>query len=191
MHFRRKSLRIIAGKYKGRRLHTPRGESIRPTADRIREAIFNILGNQCRGCLVVDLFAGTGALGLEAMSRGADQVVFVDNRRAALDVIRRNIEVCGCGDSAMVFSADIKRNLSCLKRLTRSAEMVFMDPPYRKGLISPALHGLHSGGFIAPEAKLIIEHSADDPLPDPGQNFRLDDQRRYGKTLVSFLTYVL
>ena len=184
-------VRIIAGKFRGRRLHTPRGLFIRPTADRNREAIFNILGSQCRGRLVVDLFAGTGALGLEALSRGADQVAFIDNRRAALDVIRRNINACGCDASAMVFSADINRGLGCLKRVTRPAEMVFMDPPYRQGLINTALHHLHTGDFIASEARLIIEHSTDDTLPDHGEIYRIDDQRRYGKTLVSFLTYVI
>ena len=190
-HFRRKYLRIIAGKYKGRRLHSPRGKSIRPTADRVREAIFNIVGSRCQGHVVFDLFAGTGALGLEALSRGADQVVFVDSHHSAVDVIRRNISACGCGESTLVFAADIRQNLGCLKKAARPAEVVFMDPPYRQGLVGSALHQLHSGNFIAPEAILIIEHPSDDPLPETGEIFQLDDQRRYGKTLVSFLAYVI
>ena len=191
MPFRRKHLRIIAGKFKGRRLLTPRGRSIRPTADRIREAVFSILGGLFQGRMVFDLFAGTGALGLEALSRGADRTVFVDNRRAAVDVIRRNIAACGCDASALVFSADISRNLNCLKRLDRPAQIVFMDPPYRSGLIGPALHHLRGGGFMAPDARLIIEHALDEALPDTGETLQLEDQRLYGKTLVSFLTYMI
>ena len=184
-------MRIIAGKFKGRRLHAPAGRSIRPTADRIREAVFNILGGICRGRLVFDLFAGTGALGLEALSRGAEQVIFIDNRRAAINLIRRNIAACGCGASALVFFADVKKNLSCLKTVDRPADIVFMDPPYDSGLIRPALHHLHRGELIAPDARLIIEHSMDEAVPDAGEAYRMDDQRRYGKTLVSFLTYMI
>jgi 16S rRNA (guanine966-N2)-methyltransferase len=184
-------MRIIAGKYKGRRLHTPRGKAIRPTADRIREAIFNILGGVCRGRLVFDLFAGTGALGLEALSRGAAQAVFVDNRRSAIDTIRRNIAACGCEESAVALLADIRRQLDCLSQVERPAEMVFLDPPYRLDLIRPTLVQLDRRGLIAPDAGLIIEHSHQEALPELGERFRLVDQRRYGKTLVSFLTYVI
>jgi 16S rRNA (guanine966-N2)-methyltransferase len=184
-------MRIIAGKYKGRRLHTPRGGAIRPTADRIREAIFNILGGICRGRPVLDLFAGTGALGLEALSRGATQAVFVDNRRSAVDAIRRNIAACGCEERAVVHLADVRRQLDCLSRVERPAEMAFLDPPYRQDLIRPALEHLDRQGLVASEARLVIEHSIHEALPELAERFRLDDQRRYGKTLVSFLTYVV
>lgn len=184
-------MRIIGGEYKGRRLHTPRGAVVRPTADRVREAIFNILGGTCRGRLVVDLFAGTGALGLEALSRGAESAIFVDRQPSALDVIRRNIAACGCDHRSRAFLNDIKRNLNCLKRVDRSAELVFMDPPYHQGFIGPTLRHLHTGRFIAADTILIVEHAWDEVLPDLDNVFRLEDQRRYGKTLVSFLNYVL
>ena len=184
-------MRIIGGEYRGRRLHTPRGAVVRPTADRVREAIFNILGGACRGRLVADLFAGTGALGLEALSRGADSAIFVDRKRSAIDVIRRNIAACGCDRRSQAFLYDIMRNLNCLKRIDQPAELVFMDPPYHQGFIGPTLRHLHAGRFIAVDAILIIEHARDEVLPDLDDVFRLEDQRRYGKTLVSFLNYVL
>jgi 16S rRNA (guanine966-N2)-methyltransferase len=184
-------LRIIAGKYKGRRLKTPRGSAIRPTADRIREAIFNILGGGCRDRQVFDIFAGTGALGLEALSRGANRAVFVDNRRTAVDAIRRNIAVCGCEENSAVFLADVRRQLDCLNQVERTAELVFLDPPYQLDLIRPALQHLVRRSLVAPEARLVIEHSVHEALPELEGHFRLDDRRRYGKTLVSFLTYMV
>ena len=191
MHFRRKNLRIIGGKFKGRRLQPPRGATIRPTADRVREAIFNILGGACRQRLVVDIFAGTGALGLEAISRGAQRAIFIDNQRSAIEVIRRNIVACGCQLQAQAVRHDVARNLNCLKGVDVPAELVFMDAPYRQGLIGPALGHLSAGRFLAVDASIVIEHARDEALPDLDVVFQLSDQRRYGKTLVSFLNYVL
>lgn len=184
-------LRIIGGKFKGRRLNTPRGQSIRPTADRVREAIFNILGGICRERLVIDLFAGTGAMGLEALSRGAGYAIFVDSRRTAIDVIAHNIAVCRCETNTRAFLHDIRRNLSCLKIIEHPAELVFIDPPYHLGLIGPALGHLHHGRLVANNARVVIEHAWDEDLPADDTYFRLEDRRRYGKTLVSFLHYVL
>lgn len=186
-----KWMRIIGGELRGRRLIAPRGRKVRPTADRIREAVFNILTGTCRGACVIDLFAGTGALGLEALSRGAESAVFIDIDRVAVDVIRRNILTCGMASRGQAVRWDIRRNLNCLQGLVRTANLVFMDPPYGQGLAAHALDHLHRDRLLSPDAHLVIEQALNEPTAVLEGPYRLADQRRYGKTLVSFLAYVV
>jgi 16S rRNA (guanine966-N2)-methyltransferase len=184
-------LRVIAGELRGRNLHTVAGLATRPTADRTREAIFNILGPGIRGAHVLDLFAGTGAFGIEALSRGAASALFIEMDRQALAVLARNIQGCGLAERAAAIRWDAARNLDCLRHRDPLFRLVFMDPPYRQSLVAPALSHLHSARCLAPSARLVVEHGRDDPLPEPGDAYLLHDQRRYGKTLVSFLAYVI
>jgi 16S rRNA (guanine966-N2)-methyltransferase len=184
-------LRIISGALKGRKLRTARGYGTRPTADRTREAIFNILGLEVRGAHVLDLFAGTGAYGIEAISRGADSAVFIELEREPLAVLTANIRTCGLEARTLVISWDAARNLNCLRGGKRLFQIVFMDPPYRQALVQPALVNLHAARCLDAGARLVVEHGVDDPLPEADPPYRLQDQRRYGKTLVSFLTYVV
>lgn len=185
-------LRVIAGELRGRRLATVPGLKTRPTADRTRESIFNILGPTLRGLHVLDLFAGTGAFGIEALSRGAATACFVEIGRDALRVLSANLQALGLTERTSVLRADAARNLSGLTDRVPRFGLVFMDPPYGKDLVGPALVGLHAADCLAPGARLVVEHAADDDLPDlAAAACRLHDQRRYGKTLVSFLTYML
>jgi 16S rRNA (guanine966-N2)-methyltransferase len=184
-------LRVIAGQLKGRRLHTVPGLRTRPTADRTREAIFNILGAAVHDAHLLDLFAGTGAYGIEALSRGAASAVFVEAARDALHVLSRNILACGLAENTRVLRWNAARNLNCLRNWEPKFQLIFMDPPYGRGLVPPALFHLHAAGCVASGARLIIEHGADDPLPEPAPPYHLQDRRRYGKTLVSFLRYML
>jgi len=158
---------------------------IRPTADRLRESIFNIIGPRIRGKQVLDLFAGTGAMGIEALSRGAVHAVFIDNHPQALELIRRNISKVKAGERATVIPWDITRNLHCLRDGSIS-DIIFMDPPYRRGLIPNTLNYLqaHTTGV----RMIVVEHDAKESLHDLPEGFLLEDQRRYGKTLVSFLS---
>jgi 16S rRNA (guanine966-N2)-methyltransferase len=184
-------LRVIAGQFKGRRLRTVRGRHTRPTADRTREAIFNILGAAVFRVHLLDLFAGTGAFGIEALSRGAASAVFIEADREAINVLRSNIQACALAGSTAVLRWDAARNLNCLRSREPKFELVFMDPPYGHGLVMPALAHLHAADCVTSGAQLVIEHGRDDPLPDPAPPYHLLDQRRYGKTLVSFLSYVI
>ncbi len=184
-------LRIIAGQLKGRRLRTVPGLRTRPTADRTREAIFNILGTAVHHVHLLDLFAGTGAFGLEALSRGAASAFFVEADREAIKVLRSNIHACGLARSSGVLRWNAARNLNCLRSREPKFQLIFMDPPYGRGLVMPALSHLHAADCVASGARLVIEHGADDPLPDLAPPYHLQDQRRYGKTLVSFLSYVI
>jgi 16S rRNA (guanine966-N2)-methyltransferase len=184
-------LRIISGRFKGKKLHSVPGLTIRPTADRLRESIFNILSHEVLNAVVLDLFAGTGALGMEALSRGAESAVFVDNNPGTLSVIQRNIISCSFDKQAHIIKWDIRKNLNCLKSAGPAFDLVFMDPPYNLGMIKPALFNLDQTGSLKKGARIVVEHSPPEPIPDRIFRFEIADQRKYGKTLVSFLTYVI
>jgi 16S rRNA (guanine966-N2)-methyltransferase len=185
------SLRIISGRLRGKKLHTVRGMTVRPTADRLRESIFNILASRPRNAIVLDLFAGTGALGIEALSRGAEYAVFIDNSREALSVITRNIEASALSDRAKIIKWDIARNLDCIKSFTPAFNLVFIDPPYNRNQINPSLINLIKSESLAAGAWVVLEQAATETLEADPQAFAIDDQRKYGKTLVSFLSYVV
>jgi len=185
------ALRVIAGEFKGRRLRTIAGRRTRPTAGRTREAVFNILGPTVHRAHVLDLFAGTGAYGIEALSRGAASALFVEVDREACAVLNRNLQACGGIVPARVLRWNASRNLNCLRNHEPRFQLVFMDPPYGRGLVEPALVHLHHAQCLARNACLVIERCSDDPLLQPAGPYHLQDHRRYGRTLVSFLTYVL
>jgi 16S rRNA (guanine966-N2)-methyltransferase len=190
-------MRIIGGTLKKKRLSPVRGKEIRPTADRLRETIFNILAFGIRDAVVLDLFAGTGAMGIEALSRQAASAVFVDQSTAALATIRKNIAACKLAHCSRVIRWDAAKNLDCLSLRKERFSLVFIDPPYNRGLIAPAVFHLHQSGALATGARLVVEHTPAEPIDVDGRDrlpagaFRAVDQRRYGKTLVSFFEYML
>jgi len=182
-------VRIIAGAFRGRRLASvgkgDAGAHLRPTADRVRESLFNVLtssfGDPCAGAQVLDLFAGTGALGLEALSRGAAQAVFVENGRTALGLLRQNITLCDVSDRARILQRDARKIGACPGA---AATLVFLDPPYGKALGEAALAAALAGGWIAPGALVVWEESA---AITPPAAFDLCDERRYGETVIRIL----
>jgi 16S rRNA (guanine966-N2)-methyltransferase len=185
-------MRIIGGRSRGLHL-TPVGTGdadahLRPTSDRVREAIFNLLvnggyGNPVEAARVLDLFAGTGALGLEALSRGAAHVTFVDNGTAARTLLRRNVELMRARDQTETWRRD-----ACQMGMNRGAgyTLVFLDPPYQMALGEKALASLVAGGWLAPGAMIVWEEGAG-PLPPMG--FDQMDQRKYGDTVVTLLRW--
>ena len=183
--------RIIGGRLKGKKLFSLQGNRIRPTGNRQRESIFNILSDPIRETAVLDLFAGTGALGLEALSRDAKVCTFIDVHRSAIQVIERNIRACRLEDSTRLICWNVEKNLKCLNTLGISFDLVFMDPPYNRGFIAPTLQNLHSSGNLKTGSIVVVEHAPDDKIPETGDTFTCYDQRRYGKTLVSFLNYMI
>jgi 16S rRNA (guanine966-N2)-methyltransferase len=182
-------LRVIGGEFKGRRLFSVKGLRVRPTKDKHRESIFNMISQNLVDAMVLDLFAGTGALGIESLSRGADFAVFVDNYPTALSTISKNIQACHLESRAKILKWNILKNLNCLKSYT--FDLVLMDPPYNIGAVSPALLNLQQCKCLNNEALIVVEHSLDEPFPDQIKSFRLYDQRQYGKTLVSFFNFML
>jgi len=185
-------LRVIGGTAKGRRLQTPPKNSakktgrpvIRPTADRAREALFSIIGSEVENGAVLDLFAGTGALGLEALSRGARFAVFVDRNSQSIKLIRNNIELCGFSDRSSVIKRDLAKSLSFLEKLPDNSgfSIIFIDPPYKKGLSSSMIKELSSGVLLASSGLVIVEDDADVELPISMGLLTLIDQRHYGDT---------
>lgn len=181
-------MRIIAGSAKGRRLHSPKSPLIRPVADKVKEAIFNILGPQVEGSNVLDLFAGTGSVGLESLSRGALRCVFVESYPHALSLLKKNIGACGFVDRAFILRGELPAVLRRLKK-KEAFGFVFVDPPYDRGLITPSLEALVGYKLIDAQSCVIVEHS---PREAPsGCGLNVFDSRKYGQTLVSFLKLCL
>ncbi|CAO4172245.1 16S rRNA (guanine(966)-N(2))-methyltransferase RsmD [Methylorubrum aminovorans] len=178
-------MRIVGGVWRGRRLAGPKAEGIRPTSDRLREALFNVLAHAyddaVEDAVVLDLFAGTGALGFEALSRGAARAVFVDEGRQAGALIREGIAALGCGDRARLIHRDATR----LGPASEAASLVFCDPPYRKNLAPAALAAAAGGGWLSPGALVLVEEAAEaGPVLPPG--FAELERRSYGETAVTF-----
>jgi len=182
-------MRIIAGKFRGKALLSPADDSIRPTSDRARESVFNILASRLSpnfdGLKVLDLFAGTGALGLEALSRGAASIVFVDTSAEARGLIRDHIEAFGAGGVAKL----LRRDATALGPAGTMGPMdlVFLDPPYGKGLGELALAGLRDGAWLAKDAVIVFEEGVDVEVSLP-DGFVLDDRREYGAAAIHFVS---
>jgi 16S rRNA (guanine966-N2)-methyltransferase len=183
-------MRIVGGRHRGRRLSVPPGDAVRPTSDRAREALFNILSHGRLGetglpfadAVVLDAFAGTGALGLEALSRGAAEAVFIERDRDALAVLRRNVESLGETRRSRIIAGDAARP----PRAASACALAFLDPPYRSGLAGPALAALAASGWLAAEALVAIEIAAREELA-PAGGFSIIDQRRYGAAQIVLL----
>ena len=184
-------MRIIGGTLRRKRLHPLRGLTIRPTSDYLRESIFNILAHRVKDAVVLDLYAGTGSLGIEALSRGAASAVFVDNHIQSVRSLAKNISACGLEDRSTVVRQDIFRGLGLLRALDRAFDLVFMDPPYNKGCVERTMHVLDGSGCLAQEAWLVIEHSVQEVLREKVGPFEKIDRRQKGKTVVSFYRSVL
>ena len=184
-------MRIIGGNLKGKKLFSPPGKRVRPTADRLRESIFNILADKVSEAVVLDLFSGTGAFGIESLSRGAKYSVFIEKSKEALKVIQRNLQASSLEKQTQVVKWDIAKNLNCLRRIPFRYDLVFMDPPYNRDMIQKGLRNLYHSNYLTPKTCIMIEHSALEPVVEKAGEFAVFDQRRYGKTLVTFLTNVL
>jgi 16S rRNA (guanine(966)-N(2))-methyltransferase RsmD len=181
-------MRIISGASKGRKLARPKSQSLRPTSDRVKESIFNILGEEVKGKLVLDLFAGTGNLGIEALSRGAKKAVFVEKGRQALRLIQRNIIQVGLEGRVEIIPRDVNRAIGILKLRGEIFDLILMDPPYEKGWIKRTLMKLGSRPIYHLDSILVIEHDRREPLPDILNGWNLIRERRMGDTVISFLT---
>jgi 16S rRNA (guanine(966)-N(2))-methyltransferase RsmD len=181
-------MRIITGTAKGRKLVTPRERSLRPTSDRVKESIFNILRGEIEKRRVLDLFAGTGNLGIEALSRGAKKVVFVEKGRHALRLIQKNLVQFGFEGRSEVLSIDASRAVGVLRQRGETFDVIFMDPPYEKGLIEKTLLKLSFHPVYHRDSLLVIEHHRREALPPILDGWNLVRQRQMGETVISFLT---
>ena len=168
-------MRVISGSVRGRRLKTPENYDIRPTTDNVKESLFNIIQFDIEGRRVLDLFAGTGQLGIECLSRGADSVVFIDQSREAVKIIRENLKACGL--SAPVLQQEA---LSYL-RGCGSFDLIFVDPPYDSGLYEPVLNVINSVDILSDGGIIVCESRRETPMPELAAPYHKRREYRYGK----------
>jgi 16S rRNA (guanine(966)-N(2))-methyltransferase RsmD len=179
-------MKIIAGALKGQRLVTPRGHRTRPTADQVRIALMDTLMPHLAGARFLDLFAGAGGVGLEAVSRGAGRAVFVESDTAALDALRRNIAALRVQAQARAVRGDVVRGLGMLAAQGERFDLVFLDPPYGTGLLEATLARLGEGAVTAPSAIVIAQHFTKQPPPDAVGILGAFRARRFGETTLTF-----
>ena len=176
-------MRVISGQFKGRKLKTLEGINTRPTADRVKESLFNILATKVYDAKVLDLFAGSGSLGLEALSRGAISCVFVDYSKEAINIVKENVKLCRQENNSKFINKDYTE---AINSLNDEFDIIFVDPPYSKGIellvLEKARNILSKNGII------IVETDQTDIPPDEINGLVKYDSRKYGRTIISFYT---
>lgn len=176
------SLRLTGGTARGRLLKSLPGDAVRPTASMVRQALFNILRGQTEGARWLDLFAGSGAVGLEALSRGAAEAVFVEKSRHAFRVLRQNVETCGWQDRGVLNSGDARAYLRNAPRI--AFDVAFLDPPYASGIYEETLQLLLAPGWLAPNASVVLERAVRLPAPQLPAGLEQLSEHRYGDSAV-------
>lgn len=177
-------MRVITGTARGRRLLEPEGMDTRPTTDRVKEGLFSAIQFEIEGRKVLDLFAGTGQLGIECLSRGAASAVFVDRRADAVKLIRENLKLTELADRARVVAGD---SMEFLKSLKERFDIVLLDPPYAAGLLEPAIAHLTAFDILNPHGIIVAEHPAERSLQPPAAPYRVRRAYRYGKIAVTVI----
>lgn len=173
-------MRIISGEFRGRRLKTPSDYSIRPTSDKVKEAVFSIIMPFISGnTILMDVFCGTGNLGLEALSRGAARVYFSDVSRESLHLVRENIRMCGAEERSVILSGDFRSNIA---RVSEKVDIYLLDPPYADGYILPALDAILDSGKLTEDGIIVCEYEHKDGLPAEYGSLEAFKDKRYGKT---------
>lgn len=183
-------MRVIAGKYKGRKLNTPENYDIRPTTDKAKEALFSILTNDIYGSRILDLFAGTGGLGIEALSRGASYCLFADSSKKSLVLVRENIEHCKIEEKTKIVAGEYKKVLKNLgdkiaNQMEERFDIIILDPPYNQGMLNDAFSLIQEGGVLSDKGVIVAEHRREEKLPDELYGFKKVKERRYGVVMLS------
>jgi 16S rRNA (guanine(966)-N(2))-methyltransferase RsmD len=184
-------MRIVAGKYKGRKLAGPKGSKIRPTGDRLKETLFDVLAWAVGNSVFLDLFAGTGSIGLEALSRGAREVIFVESSDEACRLICKNLELCRIREGYRLVQQDIFTSLRQFGREGLRADIVYMDPPYGWGPYQDVLELLVHTGVVDESSHVVVEHSNRSKVPSAGSDHQRIRLLRQGNACLSFFSFGL
>ena len=179
-------MRVISGSARGTKLKAPKGLSVRPTADRVKEALFNIISARVVNCLFIDLFAGSGAVGIEALSRGAASAVFVDHNRGNIALIKDNLEKTRLSESSRLLCSDAGRAIDGLAAENLKADLIFIDPPYDLANVELLVSRIFAKGLIKPSGLVVVEHSAKNLIW--AESFPGYRQNKYGDTSLTFIT---
>jgi 16S rRNA (guanine966-N2)-methyltransferase len=182
-------MRVVSGICKGRQLQPVPGMTTRPTTDKVKEAIFNMIGSYFDGGIGLDLFAGTGGLGIEALSRGLDLVIFVDRDAKAVQTIRKNIDLCGLNDKAEVYRNDAERALKAVLKRGLQFDLIFLDPPYKMQKLKTLIETIDNLQLLAANGWIIAEHSHEMNLPNSIGSLQMIKHETYGITAVSLYRY--
>ena len=180
-------MRVISGKAKGSKLSSIESLSTRPTLDRVKESLFNIIQDKINDSIVLDLFAGSGALGIEAISRGAKKAYFCDNNYDAIKMIKKNLEKTHFLDQAVVINSDYKK---CIKNLNEKFDIIFIDPPYKDNLSVDSIKYIINQGILNKEALMIIETDEicrDKRNLEELEKIEIIDERKYGRANLLFI----
>jgi len=182
-------MRVISGSARGRTLKSVPGRNTRPTSDRVKEAMFSMIGPYIDGGEALDLFAGTGALGIEALSRGADRAIFVDAERASVEVVRANLRNTGLSERAEVHRGDAERALGILARRGLAFDLVFLDPPYRMRNMDEIMRRMQELGLLKGGCRIVVEHAAEQDYPGRIGGLNRTKRAEYGDTAVSIYVF--
>jgi len=183
-------MRIVAGKNKGNILKSPKDLSVRPTSEKVREALFDILGTSVKETYFLDLFAGTGAAGIEALSRGAKKVIFIEKELKCIKIIKENLEKTENSQNAVVYKIDFLPGLKLLAKKNYLLDYIFLDPPYNRGLVNISLLEIAKLPILRKNGLVIVQHYKKEKVMENLNNLRLFNQRRYGECYLSFYDYV-
>jgi 16S rRNA (guanine(966)-N(2))-methyltransferase RsmD len=179
-------MRVISGVAKGRSLKAPFATSVlRPTSDKVREAIFDIIGPEIEDSGFLDLFCGTGAMGIEALSRGARNVVFVDNKSSSVDLVKDNLSKCGFKKNFEIIQCDVLQAIQSLSNRQRRFRYIFIDPPYSSDLILKTLEAISISNLLLPKASVLVEHSVKRPVPEKTNDLIIHKEYKFGDTVIN------
>jgi 16S rRNA (guanine(966)-N(2))-methyltransferase RsmD len=178
-------MRVIGGTLKSRRIDSPKGEEARPTSDRVRESLFSVIQDEVEDSCALDLFSGPGTLGIEAISRGASFVTFVEKSRKVAEVLQANLESLGIADRGLVKVADVFKTVRDMSRNRANFGLVFMDPPYATGMAGEALRLVSEGGIVADDGLIVVEHAKAEPVEGLVEGLTLLRVLDFGQTKVS------
>lgn len=181
-------MRIITGIARGRMIKAPEGMNTRPTSDRVKESLFNIISKKMRDSTVLDLFAGSGNLGLESISRGAEKCTFVENNKVAYKTLKENIDLLKFQDMSETYFQEAFTTLKTLHMLNKKYDIIFLDPPYGKGLIESSINEINNLELLNNEGIIISEYDAEDNVPDSIGEIKIYRTESYGRIKISFWT---
>ena len=179
-------MRVISGKARGLKLNTPKNDDVRPTTDRVKESLFNMINSYIMDSEILDLFAGTGSLGIECLSRGANQCIFVDNSKESINIVKSNIKKARVENESIVLNLDFKSAINSLSLKNKQFDVIFMDPPYYKNMFSDALLSVDENELLKEDGIIVVEHDTVDKFPDNMGRLYKSREKKYGNTTITF-----